>query len=339
LCGGVKKSSRKICLDISQFSVEDEQNRLSIIKLKPAVCQQAEVKNQQNRYSEDGDTMSFFTDSLILGIIEAAPLVLATVGFTLIFYLSGFINVAYAETITLGAYFAIVFNSMLGLNFYLAIIPSALLSGVISVGTYLVVFRPAFKRGVGSTEMIILSVGLSFFIRYSLRLIFGSHLYALDIVSPTSFRIFGIGITNIQLTALILVAVITAGLYLFIYRTNYGEMMRGLANNEDLAMVSGINPVRVSVLIWFIAGVAGGLAGLFYGVFSFVNTLLGWRLILIIIMITIVGGIGNVRGALIASIGAGIITAAVTLITKPLYGEVILLLSFIGILRLKKVRR
>jgi len=283
--------------------------------------------------------MSFFTDSLILGIIEAAPLVLATVGFTLIFYLSGFINVAYAETITLGAYFAIVFNSMLGLNFYLAIIPSALLSGVISVGTYLVVFRPAFKRGVGSTEMIILSVGLSFFIRYSLRLIFGSHLYALDIVSPTSFRIFGIGITNIQLTALILVAVITAGLYLFIYRTNYGEMMRGLANNEDLAMVSGINPVRVSVLIWFIAGVAGGLAGLFYGVFSFVNTLLGWRLILIIIMITIVGGIGNVRGALIASIGAGIITAAVTLITKPLYGEVILLLSFIGILRLKKVRR
>lgn len=283
--------------------------------------------------------MSFFTDSLILGIIEAAPLVLAAVGFTLIFYLSGFINVAYSETVTLGAYFAIIFNSMLGLNFYLAIIPSALLSGVFSVITYLVVFRPAFKRGVGSTEMIILSVGLSFFIRYSLRLIFGSDLYALDIVSPTSFRVFGIGITNIQLTALVLVAVISVGLYLFIYRTNYGEMMRGLANNEDLAMVSGINPVRVSVLIWFIAGVAGGLAGLFYGVFSFVSTLLGWRLILIIIMITIVGGIGNVKGALIASIGAGIITAAVTLVTKPLYGEVILLLSFIGVLRLKKVRR
>lgn len=283
--------------------------------------------------------MSFFADALILGIIEAAPLVLATVGFTLIFYLNGFINVAYSETVTLGAYFAIVFNSMLGLNFYLAIIPSALLSGVISVGTYLVVFRPAFKRGVGNTEMIILSVGLSFFIRYSLRLIFGSNLYALDIVSPTSFRVFGIGITNIQLTALVLVAVITVGLYLFIYRTNYGEMMRGLANNEELAMVSGINPVRVSVLIWFIAGVAGGLAGLFCGVFSFVSTLLGWRLILIIIMITIVGGIGNVRGALIASIGAGIITAAVTLVTKPLYGEVILLLSFIGVLRLKKVRR
>ena len=283
--------------------------------------------------------MSLITDSLILGIIEAAPLVLAAMGFTLIFYLNGFINVAYAETVTVGAYFAIVFNSMLGLNFYLAIIPSALLSGVISVATYLVVFRPALRRGVESTEMIILSVGLSFFMRYSLRLIFGSTLYALDIVSSTSINIFGIGITNIQLTALVLVAVITVALYLFIYRTNYGEMMRGLANNEVLAMVSGINPVKVSVLIWFLAGVAGGLAGLFYGVFSFVNTLLGWKLVLIIIMVTIVGGIGNVRGALIASIGAGIITAAVTLVTKPLYGEVILLLVFIGVLRLKKGRR
>ena len=228
--------------------------------------------------------MSLITDSLILGIIEAAPLVLAAMGFTLIFYLNGFINVAYAETVTVGAYFAIVFNSMLGLNFYLAIIPSALLSGVISVATYLVVFRPALRRGVESTEMIILSVGLSFFMRYSLRLIFGSTLYALDIVSPTSINIFGIGITNIQLTALVLVAVITVALYLFIYRTSYGEMMRGLANNEDLAMVSGINPVKVSVLIWFLAGVAGGLAGLFYGVFSFVSTLLGWKLVLIIIM-------------------------------------------------------
>ena len=283
--------------------------------------------------------MSFITDSLVLGIIEAAPLVLAAVGFTLIFYLNGFINVAYSETVTVGAYFAIVFNSMLGLNFYLAIIPSALLSGVISVVTYFIVFRPAFQRGVGPTEMIILSVGLSFFMRYSLRLIFGGDVYALDIVSPTSFRIFDIGITNIQLTALILVAVITVGLYLFIYRTNYGEMMRGLANNESLAMVSGINPVKVSILIWFIAGVAGGLAGLFYGVFSFVSTALGWKLVLIIIMVTIVGGIGNVRGALIASVGAGIITAAVTLVSKPLYGEVILLLIFIAVLRLKKARR
>ncbi|MGM0432216.1 MAG: ABC transporter permease subunit, partial [Spirochaetota bacterium] len=105
--------------------------------------------------------MSFITDSLILGIIQAAPLVLAAAGFTMIFYLNGFINVAYAESVTMGAYFAIIFNTMLNINFYVSIVPAALLSGVVSVITYLLVFRPAYKRGVNSTEMIILSVGLS----------------------------------------------------------------------------------------------------------------------------------------------------------------------------------
>jgi branched-subunit amino acid ABC-type transport system permease component len=283
--------------------------------------------------------MSFILDSLVIGLIKAAPLVLAAVGFTLIYYLNGFINVAYSETITLGAYIAVVFNTMLGLNFYASIIPTAILSGLISVATYLIVFRPAARRGVGSTEMIILSVGLSFFIRYATRLIFGSKLYHFTISSPTYLTVFGIGITSIQITALVLVAVISVALYFFIYKTNYGEMMRGLANNKELAMVSGINPIKVSVLIWFIAGMAGGLAGVFFGVFSFVSSLLGWRLILIVIMLSIVGGVGSVRGALLASIGAGIITAAVTLVTKPLYGEVILLIIFIGVLKLKKVRR
>ncbi len=283
--------------------------------------------------------MSFILDSLVIGLIKAAPLVLAAVGFTLIYYLNGFINVAYSETITLGAYIAVVFNTIMGLNFYASIIPTAILSGIISVATYLIVFRPAARRGVGSTEMIILSVGLSFFMRYATRLIFGSRLYHFTTSSPTYLTVFGIGITSIQIIALVLVAVISVALYFFIYKTNYGEMMRGLANNEDLAMVSGINPIRVSVLIWFIAGVAGGLAGVFFGVFSFVNSLLGWRLILIIIMISIVGGVGNVRGALLASISAGIITAAVTLVTKPLYGNVILLSLFIVVLKLKMVRR
>lgn len=281
--------------------------------------------------------MSFLTNTIVLGLIEAAPLALAAVGFTLIYYLNGFINVAYAENVTLGAYFAVVFNTIMGLNFYLAIIPAAVLSGGVSVITYLIVFKPALNRGVGRTEMIILSVGLSFFIRYASRLVFGTGLHYFDIASPSYLSVFGIGITNIQITALALVGVISVGLYYFIYKTNYGEMMRGLANNEDLAMISGINPTKVSLLIWFIAGMAGGLAGIFYGVFSFVSYSLGWNLILIIIMITIVGGIGNVRGALIASVGTAIITTAVTLITKPLYGEIALLIFFIGVLKARKV--
>ena len=66
---------------------------------------------------------------------------------------------------------------------------------------------------------------------------------------------------------------------------------------------------------------------------------MGWDLILIIIMVSIVGGIGNVRGALLAGFGAGFITVAVTLLTKPLYAQVVLLVLFIGALKARGLQR
>ena len=72
--------------------------------------------------------------------------------------------------------------------------------------------------------------------------------------------------------------------------------------------------------------------GIFQGVFALVNPLMGWNLILITVMVSIVGGVGSVRGALIASAVAGILTAAITLVTKPLYAEVFLLAAFILVL-------
>jgi branched-subunit amino acid ABC-type transport system permease component len=277
-------------------------------------------------------------DSIFIGLIQAAPLILAAMGFTLIYYLSGFINAAYGESVTSGAYFAAILNIFFGFNFFWSIVPSALLSGAFSVLTYLLVFRPAGMRGVGPTEMIILSVGLSFFLRYGSILIFGNEPYFYNAPDPQYWNILGVGITDVQVLALAMVVVAAFGLYLFIYRTRYGEMMRALANDRDLAMASGINPAKVSVLIWFLAGVAGGLAGIFFGVFSLVTPAIGWNLIPVVVMITIVGGIGSVRGAILASIGAGIFTAAVTLMSQPLYAEIALLMIFIVVLRLSRGR-
>lgn len=274
-------------------------------------------------------------DTLLIGLIEAAPLILAAIGFTLIYYLNGFINVAYAETVTSGAYFAILFNSILGLNFYVAIVPAALLAGALNALMYVVVFRPALRRGVGKIEMIVLSVGLSFLLRHAVRLFFGVDLYLFDIKDPAYLSLFGTGITSVQISAMVLAVLIAVGAYLLTYRTTYGQQIRGLASNADLAATSGIDPTRTSVLVWFVSGVAGGLAGVFIGVFSFVDYTLGWNLILIIIMVTIIGGIGSVRGALIAGAVTGIVTAVLTSLSDPLYAQVFLLLLFIAVLRFR----
>ena len=114
--------------------------------------------------------------------------------------------------------------------------------------------------------------------------------------------------------------------------------MRALADNEELAKIAGINPIKVSVLVWFLAGVAGGLAGIFTGVFTWVNSGIGWHMILVVLLVAIIGRVGDVRGALIAGASVGIITAAMTLVTKPAYGTVAMLVIFILILKLRKVR-
>lgn len=279
----------------------------------------------------------FLKSTFVIGILESAPLMLAAVGFTLIFCLNGFMNIAYGENLTMGAFLAVTFNTILGWNFYVSIIPAALLAGVLSVATYLLVFRPAMKRGVGKVEMIILSVGLSFVIRYSINLIWGSDVRNFLVGKTHYLSFFGVGLTSTQLISLGLVLLISLGLYLFIYRTNYGETMRALADNEELAMISGINPIKVSVLVWFLSGVAGGLAGIFTGVFTWVHSAIGWHEILVILLIAIIGRVGNVRGALIAGASIGIITTAVTLVTQPAYGIVALLIVFILILKFRKV--
>ncbi len=277
-------------------------------------------------------------DAIFIGLLEASPLILAAMGFTLIFYLNGFMNIAYAESITFGAYFAILFNVVLGAPFYVALLPSMLLSGVLSVAVYLAIFRPALNRGVGPTEMIILSVGVSFMLRYGLILVVGPENLFLNEPNIRYLQVFGLGATNLQLVALALVFLMAGILFWMIYHTGLGEQMRGLANNRDLAMASGINPHVTSMAIWFIAGCAGGMSGVFSGVFAQVTPYMGWNVILITMLVTIVAGVGSVRGAVVAAVVAGILTAFITLVTKPLYAEVVLLLAFIGVLTYRGAR-
>ena len=283
--------------------------------------------------------MWFVRDSLFIGLLEASPLILAAMGFTLIYYLNGFINFAYGETITYGAYFAALFNVTFGLGFYGSIIPAALLAGGLSVLTYLYLYRPAQKIGVKPTELIILSIGLSFMLRYGLVLFSGAENVFVSEPPIAYFNFLGIGATNLQMIALVLVIITAFNLYWVVYRTGFGETVRGLSNNQELAMVSGINPHKVSVRVWFLAGVVGGLSGVFAGVFALANPYMGWNVILITIMVSTVAGIGSVKGAVIVSVIAGVLTAAITLLSKPLYSEVVLLGAFIFVLWYRGGRR
>lgn len=276
--------------------------------------------------------------TFIIGLLEAAPMVLAAVGFTLIYRLNGFVNVTYAENLTIGAYTGVILNTMLGLGFYASILPAALFSGLFSVVTYLLVFRPAMRRGVNKTELIIMSVGLSFLIRYGITMVLGVTVYSFT-HRVTFIRFLGIGITDLQIVCIILAALVSIFFLMFMFKTNYGEKMRALSDNEQLAKTSGINPFRVTILIWFMAGVAGGFAGVFLGAFSIVVPWLGWYQILFIMMITIVGGVGSVPGAIVAGLVTSVLSSGITLVSNSYTAATTLLVLFIAALKYQAVRK
>jgi branched-subunit amino acid ABC-type transport system permease component len=280
--------------------------------------------------------MDFITQALVIGLTEHAPLVLAAIGFALLYRLTGLINVAYSETITLGAYFGMWLNTTYGLDFYTVLIPTGLLAGVLSVATYLALFRPARQRNVGVLEMIIISFGLSIFLRHGLQFVFGYPERFYDVPPPDTIMILGVGVTSFRLLALVGVAVLSLLLYLFIQRSGYGLKIRALASDEDLAQVSGIRPLAVTTLIWFIAGVAGGLAGAFYGVGSSVSPLLGWRQFLLILMVALVGGSWGLGGVILVGVGTSVALAAMALqFDQVLYAQLVLIVAFVVVLKVR----
>jgi branched-subunit amino acid ABC-type transport system permease component len=278
--------------------------------------------------------MEFVTQSVVIGLTEQAPLVLAAIGFALLYRLTGLINVAYAETVTLGAYFGMWLNTTFGLDFYAVLLPTAVLTGLLSVATYLLIFRPAKRRNVGALEMIIISFGLSILLRHGLQFVFGYPVRFFDVPPPDTVWVMDVGVTSFRLVALVSVAALALLLYLFIQRTSFGLQIRALASDESLAQVSGIRPLGVTLMIWFIAGVAGGLAGAFYGVGSSVAPLLGWRQFLIILLVVLVGGAWGLGGVIVVGVATGIAVTAMSLqFGQVLYAQLILIVAFMLLLK------
>lgn len=278
----------------------------------------------------------FAAESLVIGSTENAPLVLAALGFALLYRLTGLLNVAFAETITLGGYFGIWLTSTFGWGFSVAVIPAGILAGLLSVATYLLIFRVAKNRNVSGLELIVISFGLSLFLRHALQFVFGYTTRFYETSPPNTVDLFGVGVPSFRLYAVASVAILSLLIYQFIRRTSYGLQIRALASNDGLAQASGVRPLTVTLLIWFVAGFAGGLAGAFYGVGSAVTPLLGSRQLLLILLVVLVGGLWDLIGVVWVGAITGIALTAMTLeFGSDQYGKLILIVLFMGVLKLR----
>lgn len=242
---------------------------------------------------------------LMNGIAVGSIIALAAVGLTLTYGILRLSNFAHGDFMTLGAYFSLVMNTI-GLPIWLAIALGAALTIAVALLCEKLLWSPMRDRRATSTTLIIISIGLALFLRNGIILIWGgaNQSYELPVISAIDFLGLRIPFYRLIVVGLALLAIVS--LHLLLQNTKIGKAMRAVADNTDLARVSGINVDRVVIWTWVIAAGLTALGGGMYGIITAVRPNMGWFLILPMFASVILGGIGNPYGAIAGAFVIGI---------------------------------
>ena len=251
------------------------------------------------------------------GIAVGSIIALAAVGLTLTYGILRLSNFAHGDFMTLGAYLTLLANSTVGINIWL----SMLLGAIGTVAAMLLSEKLMWSKmravRATSTTSIIISIGLALFIRNGIILIWGGGNRDYNLPIDPAREILGLKIPQNQLLVMFMAVLAILVLHYLLQNTKIGKAMRAVADNIDLARVSGINVDSVVIWTWVIAGTLTALGGSMYGLITAVRPNMGWFLILPMFASVILGGIGNPYGAIAAALVIGITQE----ISTPLLGS------------------
>ncbi|MDQ2055772.1 MULTISPECIES: branched-chain amino acid ABC transporter permease [Halobellus] len=278
-----------------------------------------------------------FIQTLIYGLIEGSVISVGAVGLTLSYGVTRFINFAYGEFLTYGAYLALFLSGAglgLSLPLPLATIVAVLVVGAFGVGVSRVFFEPLSDRG--PLPLLITSIGVAFILRYALTAAVGVSAKQLPVPLMRPVEVFGVGTTPLR-AAVFLVAIATMLLiHVLLTYTMLGKTMRATSGNRNLAEIAGIDTDGVIRRTWFISAGAGALAGVLYAVlFAPFRPTVGFEYLIVIFAATLLGGIGRPYGAML---GAIIVGVAMSLGTTYLSAEYTMAYAFailVGVLLFK----
>ena len=254
---------------------------------------------------------------LIPAVAYGSQLALGALGVTLIYGILRFSNFAHGDTMAFGAMSTILFTwwfQSIGLS--LGPLPTALLAlpfgiactALLVIGTDRAVYR--FYRQVKAKPIVFVmaSIGVMFILNGIVRFIIGPEEQrfadgARFIISARDFKEWsglaeGLALRTTQVITVVTAVVVVAALFWFLNRTRTGKSMRAFSDNEDLALLSGINPERVVLVTWIIVAALATIAGTLYGLDKVFKPFTYFQLLLPIFASAIVGGLGNPLGAI-----------------------------------------
>lgn len=239
------------------------------------------------------------------GLTIGSILALAAIGLTLTYGVLRLSNFAHGDFMTLGAYFTWLAN-VNGVNIWLAMMLGALGTIAMMLLSEFLIWKPMRDRRASDTSLIIISIGLALFLRSGILLIWGSSNQSYDLPLVKALEFGDLRIAYYRVIVIILAIAAILALHFLLQNSKMGKAMRAVADNIDLARVSGINVEQVVLWTWIITGVLTAVAGGMYGLITTVRPNMGWFLILPMFASVILGGIGNPYGAIAGALTIGI---------------------------------
>jgi len=260
------------------------------------------------------DFLNFY---LIPGLVLGSIYALGAIGITLTFSILRFANFAHGETMTLGAYFTVSLAGLTGWH-PLVVLPIAMaLSALAALGMDRVFFRPL--RHGPMIYVVIASFGLMLMVRSVIQFFWGVQLRTLVPGIQQPYVLFdALRVSPKHIVIVAAAVILMAAIHLLLSRTKIGKAMRAMSDSPELARLTGIDTERVIRATWMVGASLAAAAGVFLGLDTYIDTMMGFNVLLPVFAAAILGGIGRPYGAMAGGLVIGV---AEELSTYPWIGD------------------
>ena len=256
------------------------------------------------------------------GLVFSLLLAMAALGLSMIFGTTGLTNFAHGELITFGALVAYGVDSLpgtitiAGTNVTIAV--SIIVAAIASAGfgwlNDRALWRPLRHRGTGLVAMMVVSIGLSIFLRNIYQYLAGAstHQYS-QFSSPRPYHLGPILVTPKDIFIVVFSTVVLVAVVIALQRTKLGKATRAVADNTALASATGINVDRVVSVVWIVGAMLAGMSGVLLGMTQGFDYQLGFKILLLVFAATVLGGLGTAWGAIVGALVIGLFVEVSTL--------------------------
>ena len=283
--------------------------------------------------------MSLFLASLGFGLVTAAVLAIAAVGFTMQFAVTDVLNLAYGAVMIASAFVAYALNQA-GVNVWIGMLAAAAAgsggSVLLNQGIYTPFQRRAGDAARAPITMVIVSLGMTLIIEFGLQAIVGGTSVSYQMSQGPTLKAGGLVLTTVQLVIIGLSVVIMAGVHVLLRYTKLGKAMRATAANRSLARNCGIRTSRIVALTWALTGALCGIAGTVFAINNGSFGATSADLFLVVILAAVfLGGPGQAYGAMAGALIIGLATEISAAYINPSYKDVV---AFVVLLVVMVVR-